>query len=504
MDAPITPFAGRYQNYLKGVRSDREASVDALDRKVLAVQRGGRVLEPADDLRSDILHTGLTERKPAIDLVSQINSCVDEADDFYALSFNPADTKQTDEYHDLKVVVNRPGLTVRTKTGYYDQPYFYDQPNPAAKSVTAAELEQVLAGARGKRDEDVAREVSDLELTERLSDAQVADVRAGLHGAKSRAALEVLAEASAFLNPPAAEIPAGTAPDQGAQQRMIALAVDYVNKTMKRLPNFFATRTTIRYEETPAHYDQTGRYPIGYQPLHRVGTSKERVLYRNGNEIVESGGEKRGMKDVAAEGLNTKGTFGSTLGAVIDAASVPGGLTWSRWEDGRSGRLAVFRYSIPETRSRFQVSYCCLPYGDGTSAFHELTGYHGEIAIDPESGAILRLTLISDLRPDLQLYRTDTRTAYSPAEIGGMPLLRSDTLVEYGPVSIGGKIYICPVKSISISRSRSIKILTGLPGEFRTFGPFATYMNDVSFGEYHMFRGETRILPSFTPESNAK
>jgi hypothetical protein len=228
------------------------------------------------------------------------------------------------------------------------------------------------------------------------------------------------------------------------------------------------------------------------------------VLYRNGNEIVESGGEKRGMKDVAAEGLNTKGTFGSTLGAVIDAASVPGGLTWSRWEDGRSGRLAVFRYSIPETRSRFQVSYCCLPYGDGTSAFHELTGYHGEIAIDPESGAILRLTLISDLRPDLQLYRTDTRTAYSPAEIGGMPLLRSDTLVEYGPVSIGGKIYICPVKSISISRSRSIKILTGLPGEFRTFGPFATYMNDVSFGEYHMFRGETRILPSFTPESNAK
>jgi hypothetical protein len=85
-----------------------------------------------------------------------------------------------------------------------------------------------------------------------------------------------------------------------------------------------------------------------------------------------------------------------------------------------------------------------------------------------------------------------------------MPLLRSDTLVEYGPVSIGGKIYICPVKSISISRSRSIKILTGLPGEFRTFGPFATYMNDVSFGEYHMFRGETRILPSFTPESNAK
>jgi hypothetical protein len=329
-------------------------------------------------------------------------------------------------------------------------------------------------------------------------------MQAGLHGAKSRTALEVLAEASVFLDPPAAEIPAGAAPDHDAQQRMIALAVDYVNQTVKRLPNFFATRTTIRYEETPAHYDRTGRSPIGYKPLHREDVSKETVLYRNGNETVEPAAEKRGSKNVAPEGLNTKGTFGSSLGAVIDAASVPGGLNWSRWERDRSGRLAVFRYSIPETRSRFEVSYCCLPYGDGTSGFRELTGYHGEIAIDPESGAILRLTLISDLKPDLQLYRTDTRTAYSPAEMGGMPLLRSDTLVEYGPVSIGGKIYICPVKSISISRSRTIKILTGMPGEFRTFGPFATYMNDVSFGEYHVFRGEPRIIPGFAQESNEK
>jgi hypothetical protein len=114
------------------------------------------------------------------------------------------------------------------------------------------------------------------------------------------------------------------------------------------------------------------------------------------------------------------------------------------------------------------------------------------------------MTLISDLRPDLQLYRTDTRAAYSPAEIGGMPLLRSDTLVEYGPVLIGGRTYICPVKSISISRSRTIKILTGLPGEFRAFGPFATFMNEVSFGEYHVFRGEPRILPDYSPESNEK
>jgi hypothetical protein len=364
-------------------------------------------------------------------------------------------------------------------------------------------LQQVLEGANGKRDADMAREISDLELTERLSDAGVVAWQANSNGAKSRAALVALADASLFLDPPAADVAADDAPDLRAQRRMAALAVDYVNTTMRTLPNLFATRTTIRYEETPEHFDETGRHRIGYEPLHQVGTAKETVLYRDGREIVQAV-DKRRKHDVRAEGLTDKGTFGPTLGAVIDAAAAPGGLTWSRWEKSTAGLRAVFRYAIAEGSSRFQVSYCCLPYGDGTSAFHKLTGYHGEIAIDPESGAILRLTLISDLRPDLQLYRADERVEYSPAEIGGMPLIRSDTLIEYGPVSIGGKTYICPLKSVSISRSRTIKILTGLPGEFRTFGPFATFLNDVSFGEYHAFRGEPRILPGFTPESNEK
>ncbi len=227
------------------------------------------------------------------------------------------------------------------------------------------------------------------------------------------------------------------------------------------------------------------------------------MLYRDGREIVQAV-DKHRKHHAGVEGLTDKGTFGPALGAVIDAVAAPGGLTWSRWETEKGGLRAVFRYAIAERSSRFQVSYCCLPYGDGTSAFHKLTGYHGEITIDPQSGAILRLTLISDLRPDRQLFRADTRVEYGPAGIGGMPLLRSDTLIEYGPVSIGGKTYICPLKSISISRSRTIKILTGLPGEFRTFGPFATFLNDVSFTDYHAFRGEHRILPGFTEQSDEK
>jgi hypothetical protein len=140
--------------------------------------------------------------------------------------------------------------------------------------------------------------------------------------------------------------------------------------------------------------------------------------------------------------------------------------------------VAVFRYAVSQERSRFEISYCCLPDGDGTETFKMHAGHHGEFAIDPATGAILRISVEADLTPTL-------------------PMTRASTMVEYGPVDIGGKTYICPVKSISISKYRTVKVLYGLPGEFGTFGPFATSLNDVSFTDYHVFRSQTRIVTDF-------
>jgi hypothetical protein len=41
---------------------------------------------------------------------------------YYTLSFDPPMTEHADDYHDLKVMVDRPKLTARTNTGYYNQP----------------------------------------------------------------------------------------------------------------------------------------------------------------------------------------------------------------------------------------------------------------------------------------------------------------------------------------------------------------------------------------------
>jgi VWFA-related protein len=457
---PIRLSSSTYLDFLNGVQSVEQASLKNLDRRVLAVHSGGRVLGPGNDL------------------VGQIDSCVQEASTFYTLSFDPSRANHPSEYHSLEVQVGAPGLTARTNTGYYDQPYYSDQPNLAGRPVTVAQLEQVLASARGESDAEVARRLSEVELTERLSAEKLLSWTAGLSGKRARQSLAALADASAFLGPPPAEIPADAPPDAGAQRSMISLAVDYLNNTIPKLPNFYATRSTVRYEETAQYSD--ARTPVDYQPLRAASSSKATVLYSNGKEVVDSSGPK-GKKRKTADGyLLTYGVFGPLLGAVTDA--IASGLTWNRWEQGADEPHAVFVYQIPAEKSRYRVGGCCLPDGDGTSPFEETAGYQGEIAIDPTSGAILRLELVADLKAASMT-----------------PLVRSDIMIEYGPVEIGGKTYICPVKSVSISRGRSVTVLTEWDESFRTYGPYTTMLNDVAFEGYHMFRAKSRMLTGFNP-----
>jgi VWFA-related protein len=447
-----------YMRFLNGVEFAQQASTKNLDRKVLAVQSGGRVLGPGNDL------------------VRQIDDCIQEGRAFYTLSFNPSHADRPAEYHSLQVRIGQPGLTARTNTGYYDQPFYSDQPSLAAKGVTVEQLDHVLAAASDKSDAELARQLSSLELTERPSATKLSSWTASLRGKKARQALVALVDVSAFLDPPAAEIPRDAAPDLAAQRVIVSRAVDYLNNTIPRLPNFYAKRTTVRYEETPRYTDPTT--PVAYRPFNMAASSKATVLYSNGKEVVDSSGDKDKKSKVEDGHLLTYGVFGPLLGAVTDA--IANGLTWNHWELGAGGPLAVFRYQISAEKSHYQVGACCLPDGDGTSAFETIPGYHGEIAIDPASGAILRLELAPEMK-------------------SSTPLIRSDIMIEYGSVEIGGKTYICPVKSVSISRARSVTTLTEWDESFRTYGPFATMLNDVVFEHYHVFRAKSRMMTGFNP-----
>lgn len=362
-------------------------------------------------------------------------------------------------------------------------------PAVAAKPVTTDQLKQFLVGAHGKIDVEVARQIAELRLTERLSSVQLAEMQKQLPGDRSRQALLALADESAFLNPPASEFVEKAAPNLTEQRRIMGLVVTYVRKAIPQLPNFLATRTTTRFEDKP---QRKADFANKYEPLHPVANHSAQVSYQDGRESLDTGA--RNAKDRTPEsGLTTWGEFGPILTTVLlDAARSK--LAWLRWEQGESSPLAVFAYSVPRESSHYEVDYCCLADSEGRAkVFHELEAYHGEMSVDPATGAILRLKIQAGIK-------------------AGEPVSRADLLVEYAKVEIGNASYICPVQSIALSRGRSlgqekVEMVQTSPhgvGGVATVAPILVgatadvteqiLLNHVSYSQYHIFRTESRVL----------
>jgi VWFA-related protein len=351
----------------------------------------------------------------------------------------------------------------------------------ASKAITVAELEQKLAVDRGKPDADLAQQLSEFELTERLSATTLSRLNSSSPGTKTSEELRILADQSAFLSLPATEIPAIPPPDPATQRKMMAQVVDYVSRTIHQLPNFYATRATTHFEETPEV--QTAWDTIPFRPLHKTSAFDVTVLYRDGQEVVDAGTTKAKATSQKARGLNDWGVFGPILSTVfLDAAKSD--LRWSHWEQTPTGTRAVFRYTVPLEKSHYQVHYCCVQANDPTvdpmKPFDRLVAYRGEIAVDPAQGSILRLTVEAELKP-------------------ADPISKADIMVEYGPVEIGGQSYICATRSVALSTALSAYTFNA---RFRdlsarwTPGPQQKLLNDVAFEQYHMFRSDLRILPA--------
>lgn len=455
------PRSQMHENNFSGAGSPPPRALQmSSDRKELAIQSGGLAMEAS------------------YDIVRQIESCVRDADTFYTLTFDPSHADAPDEYHDLKIVVNKPELTARTNAGYYDHAWYAVDRYPAAREVTVKQLEQILAADRSASDAEFARQLTALELSERLSETKASALVAAARGKRTREALRILADASVFLNPPADEIPATPPPESDAQRHMLSLTAEYLSTTIHKLPNYIARQNTVRYQETP----QLGKGSIysGTRPLHVTDTLSTTLYYRNGSEVAEPDKPRRRREKADDPQLATYGTFGPILAGLRDAIERHADMAWSRWEQSASGPVAVFHYAVPAETSQYQAKACCLPDGDGRSAFWHYVGYHGEIAIDPQNGTVVRLEWSADLKSTT-------------------PVAQSRIMIEYGPVDIGGTKYVCPVRSISMMRSRSVAETSAWDESFLTYGPYATMLNEIEFSNYRVFRSTARILPDFSP-----
>jgi len=362
--------------------------------------------------------------------------------------------------------------------------------------VSVDQLQLVLTGLKGQSDRDVAGQIGALGLTERLSAVRLQRLNADLPGDKSRQALLAVADASAFLDLPAGDVLQTPQPDAATQGRILSQATDFVVATVTKMPDFLASRATTRFTDveltrlsgTPAMavpgdavtVTTTITFGNGFH-FNFVDRHTTGVVYRDGKEVTGTGEGKKARAIAPGDsGLSSWGVFGPLLGLVMSDV-LKGKIGWGHWEAGPTGALAVFRYAVAAEKSGYSVNYCCFEESDPAKrTYSAIAGYHGEIAVDPESGAVMRLVVKTELAPTLAI-------------------VRADVAVEYIPVEIGGKSFICPVKSIAISKA--IDRLpasmvwndskTGIPA----YLPRVTAINDAVFENYHQFRSEVRLLP---------
>jgi VWFA-related protein len=379
----------------------------------------------------------------------------------------------------------------------------------AAKRVTVAQLEQSLTAdaASHRTDEDVAHRLGDLELSERLSDATLDRFANHLPlGPRTALALQLLADESAFLEPPMSELPATANPDAATQQRMMDLARGYVVKIWPHLPDFFVTRTTARFDDSAQVFKQ-GEWPVR-TGLHLVGIVKHKLTYRDGQDIVDQSSDQAPVAAAAGKngapapsqqerGRTSRGDFGPELTIVL-TDSAKGKVAWSHWEKTSAGLAAVYNYSVPQAVSHFEVSYCCiapdvqqeLRYGNrsrGSTAsvmatgqadaklFQVTPGYHGTLAVDPDTGAILRITIEAELK-------------------SGDPISKAATMVQYGPVKIGDRTFVFPVRGMALSVEK--------PGpNSPPQAPSTLLVNQTTFTDYHRLGATIRMFAN-APEAN--
>lgn len=342
--------------------------------------------------------------------------------------------------------------------------------------VSVAQLEKLINANVGKSDSSLADKLYDVDLTERLSDARLKSAEAMLPGEESREALTAIADVAVFLPLPKADRLTDAAPDADTAAAIFKCGQDYAAKLIPTLPNFFATRVITRYVDKPLERPRNQTENLIYEPLHVAGNSTVTVLYRGGHEVIDAGSANKAGNDKDTKNLNTEGEFGPMLLTVL-ADSRQGVVKWDHWEEIAGTKAAVFNYAVPQQFSHYTLNE---PWIDHNTSV--LPAYHGEIAINPVDGTVLRLTMIADIGPkDL--------------------VVKANLSVDYGEVEIGAKKFICPVKSVALTLvhvqhgGEIDSVGIGWEHEkWSTLGPAQTFVNDMRFSEYHQFRSETVIV----------
>ncbi|HWA96391.1 MAG TPA: hypothetical protein VG844_17475 [Terracidiphilus sp.] len=345
----------------------------------------------------------------------------------------------------------------------------------AQSSVTVRQLEDLLLSKRVRKlsDSALAHEFTQIQLSQQLTDTQLANLAVRIKiGPKSSIGLQLLAANSVFLPPPSQDLPQLPAPDASAQQHMLALARAFVTVNAHQWPDFMAMRTTDSFSDAPLFTRKKQKEPV--VEFHLARQTRHEVTVRSGREVPFAPLAAPGSYARPVLGLTTRGEFGPMLSVILNDVQ-HGSITWSRWQNSADGRpLAVFHYSVPGAASHDVVNLCCYQASQKNPElvpFHAIPAYHGEIIVEPATGAIRAVSLDDEF--------TNER-----------PIRSAQKFVQFDYVDIGGHSYLCPVRAIAVA------VAEDFPTDKMLGFDRIRFINIVSFTGYHKFGSSARVVPA--------
>ena len=93
-----------WRDFVKGISKPSQVQAGNLAMEVLASQSGGLALNSSNDI------------------AAQLQKCLADLGTYYEISFDPPHADKPNEYHQIEIRVAKPGLTARSRQGYYSQP----------------------------------------------------------------------------------------------------------------------------------------------------------------------------------------------------------------------------------------------------------------------------------------------------------------------------------------------------------------------------------------------
>jgi hypothetical protein len=212
------------------------------------------------------------------------------------------------------------------------------------------------------------------------------------------------------------------------------------------LPDFLCTQMVRRYQD-----------PRGDNRWQRLDVLTVKLAFSDHHEdykLIAIDGKQTTVDFMETNGPTSKGEFGSLL-LFLFHPKMEAEFHWKGWATVHKQRVAVFSYKVDQEHTQFHVSFGRTR--GGSSSNEVLAPYFGEVIVNPESGAVLRIT----------------QHAVLPL---AFPIRESSATVEYDYAEVGGQRYLLPLHAE----------VNMAAGRYKT-------RNDVEFKDYRKFGSEAVI-----------